>query len=178
MKITICCILSSTALHVWLQKIGMSRYKAIFTKEDLFLDLLPFTQTKDLQKVGVSEEDSEKIVELSKSIDFNETLETMSTLPEEEEEEQEDPSDDKKKNLERELSQLQHAKQSKNWLLRETSLEFVEKLGSGTSGTVYRGIFAEKEVAIKVLQSGNIDEMSESMLKEFKKEFEIMRLVS
>lgn len=52
-----------------------------------------------------------------------------------------------------------------------TSLEFTKQLSSGSSGQVYKGYFANTEVAIKVLekQKGDLE------LEEFKHEFKALR---
>mgnify|MGYP002480207374 CR=1 FL=1 len=59
---------------------------------------------------------------------------------------------------------------SKDWVLDGKELEYLKRLGSGTSGDVYKGLYKGKHVAIKVLK-----EMTEDReLDEFKKEFVIM----
>jgi len=55
-------------------------------------------------------------------------------------------------------------------LISHSTLEFTKELGSGVSGTVFKGLFSEQKVAIKVLKSQN----KEPTLEEFKKEFHIM----
>eukprot|EP01127_Copromyxa_protea_P020199 TRINITY_DN6713_c0_g1_i1.p1 TRINITY_DN6713_c0_g1~~TRINITY_DN6713_c0_g1_i1.p1 ORF type:complete len:893 (+),score=139.48 TRINITY_DN6713_c0_g1_i1:40-2718(+) len=61
------------------------------------------------------------------------------------------------------------------WEIPADSIEFTAKLGSGTSGQVFKGLFNRQEVAIKVLnESPNF----ETELEEFKKEFEILRKVN
>jgi hypothetical protein len=61
-----------------------------------------------------------------------------------------------------------------SWQIDPTELEFSKLLGEGTSAQVFRGIYRAQEVAIKVLKSEKTDA---KVLLEFKKEFEIMRLV-
>eukprot|EP01127_Copromyxa_protea_P005958 TRINITY_DN15780_c0_g1_i1.p1 TRINITY_DN15780_c0_g1~~TRINITY_DN15780_c0_g1_i1.p1 ORF type:complete len:822 (-),score=147.78 TRINITY_DN15780_c0_g1_i1:34-2499(-) len=57
-----------------------------------------------------------------------------------------------------------------SWEISAEDLEFTQKLGSGTSGQVFKGLFKGKEVAIKVLTATNI----EQELIEFQKEFAIL----
>ncbi|XP_049852546.1 stress-activated protein kinase alpha-like [Schistocerca gregaria] len=57
-----------------------------------------------------------------------------------------------------------------DWEIDGNDLEFTKKLGSGTSGQVYRGLFKGKEVAIKVLTAVEVSEQ----LDEFRKELTIL----
>jgi len=61
---------------------------------------------------------------------------------------------------------------SGGWALDHADLEYVQKLGSGTSGKVYKGLYKGKDkvyqVAVKVLED------NETSMQEFKKEFEIL----
>jgi len=51
------------------------------------------------------------------------------------------------------------------------------KIGNGASGTVYKGLYGGKEVAIKVLKTDTVGTMAQKELDEFKKEFQIMSTI-
>ncbi|KAF2076187.1 hypothetical protein CYY_002487 [Polysphondylium violaceum] len=53
------------------------------------------------------------------------------------------------------------------WIISETDLEYTDKIGSGGSGKVYKGLYRGREVAIKVLKSAEKADDRESFLKEF-----------
>jgi hypothetical protein len=60
-----------------------------------------------------------------------------------------------------------------DWEIDGADLEYTKKLGSGTSGKVYKGLLRGKEVAIKVLVA--VD--AADQMEEFKKEFFILTTV-
>lgn len=62
---------------------------------------------------------------------------------------------------------------SNHWLISEGEVEFTELLGQGAAGKVYKGLYKNQVVAIKVLKAGSNKE-----LEEFKQEFDIISSVS
>ncbi|KAH3765599.1 ankyrin repeat protein [Pelomyxa schiedti] len=62
---------------------------------------------------------------------------------------------------------------TKQWLITEGEVEFTELLGQGAAGKVYRGLYKNHVVAIKVLKAGATKE-----IEEFKQEFDIISSIS
>lgn len=76
------------------------------------------------------------------------------------------------KKLREQLTSMAHVSLNGEWLLNAKEVEFTEKLGAGASGKVFKGLFRQIEVAIKVLKNPE-----DGDLKEFRKEVQIMAAV-
>lgn len=154
----------------WLHDLQLDMYSQNFVKEELFLDILADIEEKTLEKMGIATGHRLKIMKACKLL--------KETKKKEQEEESildtdgDTPVNDAAvRDLRESLLALKHSGPAP--IINDSELEFTEKLGAGSSGKVYKGLYKGNEVAIKVLKS-----MTETKeIEEFKKEFQIMSAI-
>lgn len=147
-------------LFEWLDSNNLGKYKSNFIKNEIYKNLLP-DMTKDLLlTIGIDEEDHQMILDKCKLLDTKEADELIDV-------EGEEISDDKAEKI---MADLLPNVDGDEWTINGKEIEYLKRLGSGTSGDVYKGLYRDKHVAIKVLKE--ISEEKEQ--DEFKKEFRIL----
>lgn len=156
-------------LFQWLDKHDLGAFKGLFLKNEIYKNLISDLTDSLLEKMGVDAADRAKILAATKQLDKEEAdgnVELEGTAVNEEQD------DAKAERMKGELVELTSplAADGKDWVLDGKDLEYLKRLGSGTSGDVYKGLYKAKHVAIKVLK-----EMTEEQERdEFKKEFKVM----
>lgn len=156
-------------LFLWLDKHDLGAFKGLFLKNEIYKNLLSDLTDSLLEKMGVETAPRAKILAATKQLDKEEADGGVDMEGAANNEDQDDAKAEKMKG---ELVELTTplAADGKDWVLDGKDLEYLKRLGSGTSGDVYKGLYKAKHVAIKVLK-----EMTEEQERdEFKKEFKIM----
>lgn len=147
-------------LFEWLDSNNLGKYKSNFIKNEIYMNLLP-DMTKDLlYTIDIDEADHQLILEKCKILDTNDTDEIIEI-------EGEEITDDK---AEKFKADLLPNLEGEEWVINGKEIEYLKRLGSGTSGDVYKGLYRDKHIAVKVLKE--ISEEKEQ--DEFKKEFRIL----
>ncbi|EGG23797.1 ankyrin repeat-containing protein [Cavenderia fasciculata] len=164
-------------LYEWLKEQGLQDYKEYFVKEQIFKDLLGDINEKILEKMGITTA-GQKIRILKACAPFKSEVPiaiqpspTISRKDVLDEDDLPSPHTPDIVGLRDSLIAMKHIGEIN--IINDNELEYTEKLGAGSSGKVYRGLYKGKEVAIKILKS-----MSEAKeVDEFKKEFQIMSAI-
>lgn len=158
----------------WLHELGLETYVKTFAREELYLDVVADVDEKILDKMGITSTGHR--IKLLKAIKHLKEKQGDSVKPKRPDDDDDDKpmaplSSESLNNLRESIMALKHSGPAP--LIDDSELEFTEKLGAGSSGKVYKGLFKNNEVAIKVLKS-----MTEAKeLDEFKKEFQIMSAI-
>jgi len=157
-------------LFLWLDKHDLGAFKGVFLKNEIYMNLLSDLTDSLLEKMGVEAPDRAKILAATKNLDKEEAATAGSELDSAPAmgDGVDDATAEKMKGELAEFTPMNG--DSKDWVIDGKDLEYLKRLGSGTSGDVYKGLYKTKHVAIKVLK-----EMTEEQERdEFKKEFKIM----
>lgn len=179
-------------IYDWLQSLGLEMYWKVFVREEISKDILPELTEQVLDKMGITAlghrvKILKSCAQIKSATPPTSTSSTPSSLNS-----STGPSSppstsgshprinpfDKSSNnngagasntSEHDYESLKETLTDK-WVIDALELEYTLKLGSGSSGKVYKGIYRGKEVAVKVLKAVT----TQSQLEEFKKEFQIM----
>jgi len=183
-------------MYDWLASLGMEMYWKVFVREEISKDILPELTEQVLDKMGIPVGHRMRIIKscsqiklntppsttssnpsLSTSSSVNSAVSTVSSpSPTPGAHHKLNPFENKHNNNNNHTDgsissdRLKEIVSNNQWVVDASELEYTLKLGSGSSGKVYKGIYKGKEVAVKVLKSIS----TQSQLDEFKKEFQIM----
>jgi len=177
-------------LRDWLAENNLEQYLPAFLKQEQYLDnIIVWEDQKPreafISTVKFSEEDANrfrdaahKLRETASREAFEASLKKVSKRKASVLNIHNQAIQEKIGNLRKDLTKLVHEShaveeeedEDLSWLISHSELEFTKELGSGVSGTVYKGLYKGEKVAIKILKSQNKD----PTIEEFKKEFLVM----
>eukprot|EP01125_Pyxidicula_operculata_P011747 TRINITY_DN3849_c0_g1_i3.p1 TRINITY_DN3849_c0_g1~~TRINITY_DN3849_c0_g1_i3.p1 ORF type:complete len:674 (+),score=195.78 TRINITY_DN3849_c0_g1_i3:382-2403(+) len=153
----------------WLKRNGFDKYTYTFVDQEIYLYLLPDLKDSELAKHVTDKEDRAKILFLAKDIKLLSRKETF--LRKQSLFQKRAKIQKKQEKLRTQLKNAIKQEGEISWEIDTEELEFVQSLGRGAFGEVFKGFYKTgKPVAIKVLKSSN----SKREMDEFVREFSVL----
>uniref|UniRef100_A0A6B2KZW2 Protein kinase domain-containing protein n=1 Tax=Arcella intermedia TaxID=1963864 RepID=A0A6B2KZW2_9EUKA len=154
-------------LKSYLKRINMEKYLSTFVMEDLYLCHFPDLSESILSKLIKDESDRQVLLDAAKDVKAVCSTESVARKKE---------YVKKKENQKLKESQVRQVLESKlktdfQWEIEIEDLEFIQLLGNGASGEVYKGLNGKTVCAIKVLKTLNENWTKE--VQDFTAEFNI-----
>ncbi len=168
-------------LSGFLGNISLPDYLSVLLKEELFVGLLRDVDEQTLVAIGIPADDAQTIL---KSAGSSESVSSLANhgLPsafdfDDDDDDPELPDSSKSQQINLNHLEQQIRKRSltssaigSTWIVDSKNIEYITQIGKGAYGTVYKGIYKGKEVAVKVLHR-----LTAEQITEFGVEFDVMR---
>eukprot|EP01128_Nolandella_sp_AFSM9_P008598 TRINITY_DN5285_c0_g1_i2.p1 TRINITY_DN5285_c0_g1~~TRINITY_DN5285_c0_g1_i2.p1 ORF type:complete len:730 (-),score=158.21 TRINITY_DN5285_c0_g1_i2:138-2327(-) len=155
-------------LFNWMDENDFSQYKGIFIQNEISMSLLPDLTEEYLSEMGVDSWGArKKIMKAVGTLANTLSADDLKRLNNKDDVVQEKALEE----LEKELAEIKG--DDDDYIINGKQLEYLQLLGAGASGEVFKGLYHGKPVAIKLLK----DMALQDEVDEFKKEFEILSKV-